>query len=101
VGYPYPCTSLGAVRQSHDVSDTNEKMGLKIRILVPNQPFILSLRLASSCRVSDAEEQAAEMDTGAAAAHTGDDDDGRARSQSGMTQDQEQDHQNHLNPLPV
>ena len=62
---------------------------------------MLSLRLASSCRVSEAEEPATEMDTGATAAHTGDDDDGRAQSQSGMTQDQGRDHQNHLNLLPV
>ena len=88
----------GAVHQSHDVSNTNEKTGLKIRISVPNPLFMLSLRLASSCRVSDEEEQA-EMKEG-----TGDDDDddGRgAHSQSGMmTQDQERDHQNHLD-LPI
>lgn len=89
----------GAVHELHDVSDTNEKTGLKIRIPVPNPLFMLSLRLASACRVSD--EQAAMMDTGPvpAAPHTGDD--GRAQSQSGRTQDQERDHQNHLNPLPI
>jgi hypothetical protein len=93
----------GAVHQSHDVSDTNEKTGLKIRIPVPNPLFILSLRLASSCRVSDEEEQA-EMEEGyTAAAHTtGDDeDDGPPQSQSGMMQDQERDRQNHLNTLPI
>ena len=90
----------GAVHQSHDVSDTNEKTGLKIRIPVPNPLFMLSLRLASSCRVSDEEQRC----TATAAAHTDDDDDGRAQSQFGMTQDQERDrdhHQNHLNPLLI
>jgi len=89
----------GAVHQSHDISDTNEKTGHKIRIPMPNPLFMLSLRLASSCRVSDGEEQA-EMEVGytGAAAQIGDDDDGRAQSQSGMTQDQEH---KHLNPLPI
>jgi hypothetical protein len=90
----------GAVHQSHDISDTNEQTGLKIRIPVPNPLFMLSLRLASSCRVSDEEEQA-EMEEGyTAAAPTNDDSDDGPQSQSGMTQDQERDHhQNHLNPL--
>ena len=100
----------GAVHQSHDMSDTNEKTGLKIKIPVPNPLFMLSLRLASSCRVSDEEEQAVEMDTRAGAgvapapAHTDDSDDGQAQSQSGMTQDQERErdhHPNHLNPLSI
>jgi hypothetical protein len=92
------CPSAAA-HQSHDVSDTNEKTGLKIRIPVPNPLFMLSLRLASSCRVSDDEEQ--EAGAGAVPAHTGDD--GRARqSQSGMTQDQERgEGRNLLNPLSI
>jgi hypothetical protein len=90
-----------ADHQSHDVSDTNEKTGLKIRIPVPNPLFMLSLRLASSCRVSDEEEKVEVEEV--AAAHTDDDDDGPPQSQSGMNQDQERDRdpQNRLNTLPI
>ena len=96
----------GVVHQSHDVSDTNDKTGLKLRIPVPNPLFMLSLRLASSCRVSDEEEQIeTERYTGApgaAVAHTGGhDNNGGPQSQSEMTQDQERDRQNHLNPLLI
>jgi hypothetical protein len=60
----------GASAVHHDMS-TNEKTGLKIKIPVPNPLFMLSLRLASSCRLSDeAREKEAEM-----AAHADDDDD--------------------------
>ena len=47
----------GAVH--HHGMSTNEKTGLKIRIPVPNPLFMLSLRLASSCRVSDEERYSA------------------------------------------
>lgn len=90
-----------SVHRSHDMSNTNEKTGLKIRIPVPDPFFMLSLRLASSCRVSDEEGQAdmEEIYTGAATrTHT--DDDGPHQSQSAMTQDQEHDYHN-LNPLQV
>ena len=100
------CPSGVVHHQSHDVSDTNEKTGLKIKIPVPNPLFMLSLRLASSCRVSDGEQEQAETNAGA---HTGTgdgdgDEDSRAQSQSEMTQDQERrgEGQNHiLNPLPI
>lgn len=75
----------------HDMS-TNEKTGLKIRIPVPNPLFMLSLRLASSCRVSDEAREEAEME-----AHTSDDDDDGPR-RFGVVQDQDRDHQN-LNHL--
>lgn len=68
----------GAVHH-HDIS-TNEKTGLKIRIPVPNPLFMLSLRLASSCRVSDKE--------GYSGADDEDDED----------RDRDRDHQN-LNPM--
>ena len=89
-------STSSAVHRSHDVSDTNEKTGLKIRIPVPNPLFMLSLRLASSCRVSDEEEG---YTRAAAAARTGDDEDDnfRPRSESGMTQDQERGR----DPLPI
>jgi hypothetical protein len=91
------CPSSGAVHhRSHDVSDTNEKTGFKIRVPVPNPLFMLSLRLANSCRVSDDEEEGYTV----AARHTSDDDDG-PQSQSEMMQDQERDLQNHLNPLLI
>jgi hypothetical protein len=94
--------SSGAVDQSRDMSDTNEKTGLKIRIPVPNPLFMLSLRLASSCRLSEDEEEQSELDTGAAPAHAGDDDGRAHQSQSAMTQDQERgEGQNLLNPLPI
>ena len=37
----------------HPDMSTSEKTGLKIRIPMPNPLFMLSLRMASSCRVSD------------------------------------------------
>lgn len=96
----------GTVHQSHDVSDTNEKTGLKLRIPVPNPLFMLSLRLASSCRVSDEEEQTETGrytgSPGAAAAHIGGhDNDGGFQTQLEMTEDQERDRHNHSNPLLI
>ncbi len=84
-----------SVHQSHDMSEMNEKTGLKIRIPVPNPLFMLSLRLASSCRVSDEEF----LGEATGNTYTADDD----CIPSGMMQDHghmERDFQN-LNPLRV
>jgi hypothetical protein len=87
-----------SVHQSHDMSEMNEKTGLKIRIPVPNPLFMLSLRLASSCRVSD------EECLGAATANTYATDDDCIQSgtmtMQGQGQNQELDFPN-LNPLRV
>ena len=97
------CSPSASVHPSHDASDTNEKTGLKIRIPAPNPLFMLSLRLAGSCCISDEEEQAVELEQERTGAGAGGDnhDDGPQSSQSGMTQDRERDHQNHLNPLLI
>jgi hypothetical protein len=62
----------------HDMS-MNEKTGLKIRIPVPNPLFMLSLRLASSCRVSDEAREEEGYSGGAAA-----DEEDRDRDQNPM-----------------
>lgn len=73
-----------AVHHDSDMS-TDEKTGLKIRIPMPNPLFMLSLRMASSCRVSDGAQ--APEDTG--------DDDG-PRLQLG-NQDRDRDQCQNLN----